>query len=682
MTGYKFIFCILFGIIVFFTSVNKTIAQLEAPELVSLYGGFCIQKLMFTQIENSDFYEIIISEDSNFNNIAVHEQEYIPTNHNSPFQQAWYYFPVVKFNTTYYVKARAINESDTSVWSNIKYVTTQAVPNTTFVFIEPEGYNLRAPSYNMCSEEATFWEIDTTPEFNSPALISHFSENLQFTFNSFYFCKDYYYRVKVLTSIDTSAWSAVYEFSTVCMPNTLSPQDIVLLNSEVLLFIERFIPDVTYQFQLDTSLLFPSPRVYEIPDTNLVDHVFATDLYFGSKHAWRVRALNSTDTAPWTPAVHFHMTNFYLATPVNGAVNINPLAYLHVFDIGNISGYIYEYDSVASFDSPFFTEQTSITSAIPVENLKFGRTYYWRARAYHSLDTSAYTETRQFSIIDQAELQSPVDAASDMSIKVNLSAKLKPGVSLYDYQLSECFEFQEETTVLLSHTEYYNQVITPHLKFNKDYYWRARYIHSSDTSNWSAVRSFTTVVAPELISPSNGSTEVPVALTMLNWQHISHLSAYRIWISTDQDFNDYQEIVQPHFGNILFLDYLNPNTTYYWKVQAISPADTSEWSSTWVFSTETIVSTENLGKDTSYYFYIYPNPSQHSFTVIVDELTKLNAADDLYVIILDANGRQIYHQPIVSIKTQISTLGWLRGVYICKLYHSGKHLKSKKFVLE
>jgi len=111
-------------------------------------------------------------------------------------------------------------------------------------------------------------------------------------------------------------------------------------------------------------------------------------------------------------------------------------------------------------------------------------------------------------------------------------------------------------------------VQTDLLKFNTKYYWRARYINENDTSIWSSVFSFETLVKPQLIEPSDQATQVTINNTKLYWQNIQHINSYTIWISTTPDFNEYEEYLQFFYGNIMYLNNLLPNTTYYWKVKS------------------------------------------------------------------------------------------------------------------
>jgi len=88
-------------------------------------------------------------------------------------------------------------------------------------------------------------------------------------------------------------------------------------------------------------------------------------------------------------------------------------------------------------------------SAVNLQNLLFGTTYYWRVRAYHSLDTSNYTPVRSFTTVTTPALISPEDLSANQNLKINLKAEFLSGITKYQYQLSQNPEFLPEQTETL-----------------------------------------------------------------------------------------------------------------------------------------------------------------------------------------------------------------------------------------
>ena len=125
------------------------------------------------------------------------------------------------------------------------------------------------------------------------------------------------------------------------------------------------------------------------------------------------------------------------------------------------------------------------------------------------------------------------------------------------------------------------------------YYWRVRAINPV-LSPWSEKWSFTTGLsaeapAPELESPPAGASGVPVD-PIFQWSAIAGAEGYELVISTDANLGnptilksgDYALPTTAWQCNIA----LNYNTTYYWKVRAISADTCSAWSAVSAFTTE------------------------------------------------------------------------------------------------
>jgi len=123
------------------------------------------------------------------------------------------------------------------------------------------------------------------------------------------------------------------------------------------------------------------------------------------------------------------------------------------------------------------------------------------------------------------------------------------------------------------------------LNHNSEYYWRVRGTNTFGPGAWSAVWSFTTVVAaPVLASPLNEATGVPTAST-LSWQASAGATAYRLQVSTSPGFNSTVFDDSTLTTTSLPVVGLNHFTQYYWRVNARNAGGTSAWSSVWKFVT-------------------------------------------------------------------------------------------------
>ncbi len=125
------------------------------------------------------------------------------------------------------------------------------------------------------------------------------------------------------------------------------------------------------------------------------------------------------------------------------------------------------------------------------------------------------------------------------------------------------------------------------------YYWRVR-VSAPITSPWSEKWCFTTSLDTEAIplkleSPAAGASAVLVK-PVFQWTAVIGADAYELLVSTNADFSqpaivrtDEYALPANAWRCDVSLDY---ETTYYWKVRAISASTRSHWSAAGVFTTE------------------------------------------------------------------------------------------------
>jgi hypothetical protein len=138
-----------------------------------------------------------------------------------------------------------------------------------------------------------------------------------------------------------------------------------------------------------------------------------------------------------------------------------------------------------------------------------------------------------------------------------------------------------------------SSVRLPTLEPATTYYWRVR-VDAPVLSPWSEKRSFTTSLDTEVIAlsleyPGAGAVGVPVR-PVFQWTAVAGADAYELLVSADADFSDPSIIKKDDYAlsatawqSDLGLDY---DTTYYWKVRAISASTRSAWSAVGAFTTE------------------------------------------------------------------------------------------------
>lgn len=175
---------------------------------------------------------------------------------------------------------------------------------------------------------------------------------------------------------------------------------------------------------------------------------------------------------------------------------------------------------------------------------------------------------------------------------VSLDWETLEGATEYRWQLNYVPSFSSVPTGFEDTTRA-SSAQMPALTPATTYYWRVRATEPV-LSPWSDKWSFTTSlgdeeIAPTLSSPEAGATGVSLR-PIFQWTPVANADSYELIVSTNADFsnpailkyNDYALSGTAWQCN----PSLEPGTTYYWKVRAISANTHSDWSGVGAFATE------------------------------------------------------------------------------------------------
>lgn len=93
-----------------------------------------------------------------------------------------------------------------------------------------------------------------------------------------------------------------------------------------------------------------------------------------------------------------------------------------------------------SFTNPVVDETITVTS-YQTSELYFGMEYYWQVRASDGINTSYWSETWSFTVVDIVELSAPADFGENKDPAVDVSWDDISGVSYFDIQVDTSFFF-------------------------------------------------------------------------------------------------------------------------------------------------------------------------------------------------------------------------------------------------
>jgi hypothetical protein len=388
---------------------------------------------------------------------------------------------------------------------------------------------------------------------------------------------------------------------------------------------------LAYQFQLDISSSFSSPNLFDtaiayVDTTGYSDtHILMEQLLFGTTYHWRVRAYTATDTSTWSPVWTITTRNY--VTPIYPASGTEVFVevMLDWDSHAGVNWYDYQVDTTSSFTSPalitgiktYFSELGSFYDTEQmIQNLYYGKTYFWRVRARNLVDTSAWT-MESFSTKPLVDINGPL--AGDTVFAGSLVDWLAfPGSHYYDFQFDTDNSFLSPN--LISGSNLYagsgngnsdSEYFVDDLFFGQSYFWRVRARNGVDTSAWNTSEFFTdnTVF---LNNPPDGSwTECAVTL---DWLAHAGVDFYDYQVDVLGSFNSPSLIsgqtnyINPMDGNAdteIMIDPLKFSSTYYWRVRARNAVDTSLWSETRMIHTQDTIQLNN------------PNNSASAFTAII-----------------------------------------------------------------
>ncbi len=285
----------------------------------------------------------------------------------------------------------------------------------------------------------------------------------------------------------------------------------------------------------------------------------------------------------------FASTNVYtpaLRSPKDDAINQMPNTLLDWDAVAG--GLTLYYEAQIDTDSLFSNPVIFTTDLTSIENneLLFGQEYYWRVRAIDVSDTSYWSEVWSFTVFDKLTLEKPKDNVKNQMPEITFKWKNKvgsndiTGVSNFNYQIDTSSEFNSSVIIEGSVGDSLYQVCISKLFFGTKYYWRVNASHSLDVSEWSDIRSFTTLDNFDLISPPNEAPDQGIKV-LFKWKKITGAASYDIQIDMDSSFTDpFKFLADTCQYNVFNLEF---GKQYFWRVRARHDNDTSQWTDIWNF---------------------------------------------------------------------------------------------------
>ena len=424
----------------------------------------------------------------------------------------------LRLNTKYYTRLRHMHALDTTAWSNTWFKTYTG------------QINLGQPSNNAVNQDVRLrfyvrkdtWadkaviEIDSGSVFSAnPTRFFISSDSLKYD-GTFYYYLDtsvgyggtFVWRAYQIMGTDTAASAAARVFKTKTVPSLyFPPNGMIGIGTSTGALITGINGSEQVQWQLDTTTQFNSPELAQgidlhVPDDFTPQYVnlnLPNDRLFEKTYYWRARCINRMDTSKWTNSFSFSTTTqMRLLTPVNNAMAVSIRPYLTWSIQGSVSDFGYQYQLLN--DTLLGTPQTKTLigteQAGDTAICGFSTKYYWRARAFHSRDTSGWSAYSAFTTVGRPVIGTPVltsPANGQLNIpltQLTLSWGSAANALSYDAQVAIDEQF---TTVVASGNATARSVYFTGQLANTKYWWRVRGRLDTLIGAWSVPRWFQTV---------------------------------------------------------------------------------------------------------------------------------------------------------------------------------------------
>jgi hypothetical protein len=500
----------------------------------------------------------------------------------------------IDYNTTYYWRVRCTDGIETSDWSQVWEFTTRE-PMEIPILLSPldeaisQERNLTLDWQIVTLATEYEIEVSTNADMSDPFILESLAETER-DLSDLDFNTTYYWRVRCTDGIETSDWSAVWEFTTrepMEAPILQSPIDEATSQERNLTLDWNTVNLASeYEIEVSTNADMTEPFISEtITDTERE----LSDLDYNTIYYWRVRCTDGIETSDWSEVWEFTtrepMEVPILLSPIDETIAQERNLTLDWQIVTLATEYEIEVSTNEDMTEQFISETLTETER-DLSNLEYSTTYYWRVRCTDGIETSEWSEVWEFTTrapLEVPTLLSPLDEA--ISQERNLTLDWQDVTLATEYEIEVSINQDMSDPFILESLVETERDLSG-LDYNAIYYWRVRCTDGIETSDWSQVWEFTTrepMEVPTLLSPLDESNAQERNLS-LDWQIITLATEYEIEVSINGDMTEpfISETLTDTERDLSNLEY---STTYYWRVRCTDGIETSDWSEVWEFTT-------------------------------------------------------------------------------------------------
>jgi hypothetical protein len=265
-----------------------------------------------------------------------------------PIPQAFTVLPL--FNAYYYWKVRAINQNDTSDWSDIRTFNTTnnielALPYNGAIDIMPHVSLFTYYSSGILDYQ---FQLDTANTFDSyiydTRLVQADVPFVELNNEELLFGTKYYWRARGRQGSNATNWTSIWNFTTIDKLTQLSPEDgDTITNTSPILEWNKIGGITHYVFEYDTSNLFLNATQDTVYSKNKSISISTNLLLPNNTYYWRVKAAHLSDSSSWSDVWSFYYSSNVGIEEITSSEN-QVLVYPNPSD-GNVNVEIYSSNS-------------------------------------------------------------------------------------------------------------------------------------------------------------------------------------------------------------------------------------------------------------------------------------------------------------------------------------------------
>jgi len=313
------------------------------------------------------------------------------------------------------------------------------------------------------------------------------------------FGQQYFWRVEAMDDNGSSGWSEVYSFSVFSVVDLSKPKDggkKVDIRPDLKWKPKVGGVDISgvggFDIEMDTVDTFDSPYDFMFNVEGNVTIGAPDYLLFGKTIYWRLRPMHQNGFGDWSETWSFETkATVKLKFPSNNASNQEFDDEFKWDGLETQDNDVFEYTIELSLDENFNDPIPVITnenSIVFPSFIRFGNEYFWRMRAAHVNDTSVWSDTRSFTVVNSVTLSSPADGSTVNTLRPKLTWRSLGGIDGYELRFSKNADMSEaEYQILAADVSEYNMYA---LDIDANYYWSVRAFRTIDSCLWADNFSF------------------------------------------------------------------------------------------------------------------------------------------------------------------------------------------------